>query len=270
MTPRPSRAAASVRLLPTVLPLSSSLWLPSQRARSVHVVSHHFDGFLRTEVPGLLHPGTGRGSPRFPVASTACCAAPVRRPLLAYIRRFARFPAAHLTPLEEVLPSAAVSHLCARCPLAVEPSLPADKSARYRRPSTSRLCSAVGSVAPFDRCQSTDALSFRGLCAPPGYWPASIPSTRRVSASARWIRCRRPSAMLPSPWVAVLVAAGGARLSSSHCPHRVVHPVGGFLLPGVASGSTNHRGRPFAADSALGSHRSGSVTGRGCGPSWGC
>jgi hypothetical protein len=34
---------------------------PSSRSRSVLVVSHHLDGFLRSEVAGLLHPAAGHG-----------------------------------------------------------------------------------------------------------------------------------------------------------------------------------------------------------------
>jgi hypothetical protein len=34
---------------------------PSSESRSVRVVSHHLDGFLRSEVAGLLHPAAGHG-----------------------------------------------------------------------------------------------------------------------------------------------------------------------------------------------------------------
>jgi hypothetical protein len=42
--------------------------VPPSESRSVLVVSHHLDGFLRSAAPGLLHPGTGLGSRRFPTS----------------------------------------------------------------------------------------------------------------------------------------------------------------------------------------------------------
>lgn len=56
---------------------------PTRQSRSALVVSHHLDGFFRVEVPGLLHPGTGRGSPRLLHRAAACRAAPINRHSLA-------------------------------------------------------------------------------------------------------------------------------------------------------------------------------------------
>jgi hypothetical protein len=39
----------------------SARWVPAIRSRSVLVVSHHLDGFLRAEVAGLLHPAARQG-----------------------------------------------------------------------------------------------------------------------------------------------------------------------------------------------------------------
>lgn len=44
-------------------PIGDGIRPPS--SRSAHVVSHHLDGFLQDGLPGLLHPGSGRGSHRF-------------------------------------------------------------------------------------------------------------------------------------------------------------------------------------------------------------
>jgi hypothetical protein len=57
--------------------------IPLRQSRSVRVVSHHLDGFLRTGVAGLLHPATGRGSPRLQSSAPTCRAAPVNRCSLA-------------------------------------------------------------------------------------------------------------------------------------------------------------------------------------------
>jgi hypothetical protein len=48
LRPLPDDIAALVRLVAAKLP-----------TRSVHVVSHHFDGLLRIQTSGLLHPETG-------------------------------------------------------------------------------------------------------------------------------------------------------------------------------------------------------------------
>jgi len=51
---------------------------------------------------------------------------------LARVRSTTAVPAAPFTPLEEVLPLAAASHHCDRCPLAVAPSLQPPEQARMK------------------------------------------------------------------------------------------------------------------------------------------
>jgi hypothetical protein len=100
------------------------------------------------------------------------------------------FPQAPFTPLEEVPPTAAASHHCDRCLLAVKPPPLHNTSAvPLRRPSTSRLCSAVGSVAPVHCCQQTCALSFHGFRSPPGYW---VSTAFRPGVSPHLVRPPRP------------------------------------------------------------------------------
>jgi hypothetical protein len=59
-TPSPSTDPAE-RPLPQALPPASAPERPSLESCSVLVVSHHLDGFLRSEVAGLLHPAAGHG-----------------------------------------------------------------------------------------------------------------------------------------------------------------------------------------------------------------
>jgi hypothetical protein len=137
-------------------------------------------------------------------------------PCLRWVRRFL---ATHLTPLEEVPPPAArrgaiedSAALVRRLRRPLPPrrrasALPAIR--RWwlaRRPSTSRPCSADGSVATADRCQPMAALSFRGLRFPSRVLARPDLATRRVSASAHSAaptdpdrhRCRpAPPASLP-------------------------------------------------------------------------
>lgn len=103
-------------------------------------------GFSTHRFPGLLHPGAGRGSPRFRVGPAACRGMPKQSVACA---EAATFLAAPFAPLEEVPPTAAASRHRDRCPLVVGPSpLNCARQPLRRRPSTSGLCSAIGSVAP--------------------------------------------------------------------------------------------------------------------------
>jgi len=179
------------RPLPLASPRASVAKHPASQSRSILVVLHHLDGFLRPEVAGLLHPAAShevRRVSRFRASVPTC-----RNRL---VRSAGAFPATLFTPLEELHPTAAVPHRCGRCPLAV-----ASVSSRHLLPvplpvpgldalpsgdSTSRLSSAVGSVTPLDRCQSRDALSFRGLCSPSrSFFEPWAPGPRSVR------RCRR-------------------------------------------------------------------------------
>lgn len=137
----PSSDLLRPRPLRVTLPPPSAAWLPHQPTRSAFVVSHHPDGFLRVRTPGLVASRYRKG-----FAAFLCSRAPLQSTRRSLVRCARGFPACAFTPLEEVPPPAAAPHRCGRCPLVVGPSLPTVAGAP-RRPSTSRPCSAVGSVA---------------------------------------------------------------------------------------------------------------------------
>jgi len=80
-----------------------------QAVRSVLVVSHHLNGFLRTPSAGLLHPATGQRSDSFPSASPH---PRIRRPASGDLLLF---PSRSITPLEEFPSSVAVPCHHGRC-----------------------------------------------------------------------------------------------------------------------------------------------------------
>jgi hypothetical protein len=99
---------------------------PPATGCSVRMVSHHLDGFLRTELPGVLHPEPVMGFVAFP-------AFVLRREQL-------RIPAT-LTPLDEVPSPVAVPHHCGSLP-SCRSCLPLERE----RPATPRPCSTDESV----------------------------------------------------------------------------------------------------------------------------
>jgi len=76
--------------------------LPYRESRSVLVVSHHLDGFLRSELAGLLHPAADPGFAAFP--SSACPVPPKR-----HLGMRTLFPATH-TPRRTSSSSAVPRH----------------------------------------------------------------------------------------------------------------------------------------------------------------
>jgi len=84
------------------------------------------------EFPGLLHHGTGRGSPRFRTM-LPLAALPSEEDRLAS-GQSQHFPAAPFTPPEEVPSTAAVPHRCGRCLLVVVPALP-DEQVHHSTPT---------------------------------------------------------------------------------------------------------------------------------------
>jgi hypothetical protein len=201
----PSSDILRSRPLPATLPLPSA----SQRYTGRLVPSSWFRTtstvYSALEVPGLLHPGTGRGSPRFHPALPLAAQSSEEDRLAS--GQSQRFPAAPFTPPEEVPPPVAVLHRCSRCPLVVAPVLRHETSScELHRPSTSRRCSTVGSVAPALRCRLTCALSFHGLRSPPGCWAseANQPNASPHRLASPWPpvptpRCREPGPPPPLP-----------------------------------------------------------------------
>jgi hypothetical protein len=126
---------------------------PSSESRSVRVVSHHLDGFLRSEVAGLLHPAAGHGvrcvsGSRTPRPRRLRRPKPTRTPG----GRTDIVPAARFTPPEGILASSRATSPwplppCRwRCPRSTRRSAPLPAHPRELREtttSTSRRCSAV-------------------------------------------------------------------------------------------------------------------------------
>ena len=150
---------------PDTLPIGSDR--PRSKSRSVLVVSHHLDGFLRDSAGGLVASRCQSwGSPRFP-------APPPRR--LSARSGFRGSPGRHHPSECSPDPQPVRSHLRPSCPLAV---VSRDSSPRKERrcqrsllrdrppgASASRLCSANRSVPPSRRCRRP------GACPP---WAFSI------------------------------------------------------------------------------------------------
>jgi len=128
----PSSDILRSRPLPTTLPLSSAF--------QVHPGRHVPSSWFRTtstvcsalEVPGLLHPGTGRGSPRFRTVLPLAAQSSEEDRLAS--GQSQHFPAAPFTPPEEVPPTVAVPHRCGRCPLVVAPARP-DEQVHHSAPT---------------------------------------------------------------------------------------------------------------------------------------
>jgi len=124
---------------------------PASKSRSVLVVLHHLDGFLRLRSRGLVASRCRSwGSRRCPSTS-----GPKQLASESFGLGESAFPAARFTPFEEVSPPAAASRCHDRCPLAVPFDLvrrfPAVRCRiRSSSPlravvSASRRCSAGGS-----------------------------------------------------------------------------------------------------------------------------
>jgi len=127
--------------------------LPASESRSVLVVLHHLDGFLRSKGCGLVASRCQSwGSPRFVLSQSS--------------RRFSH-PSKNSTRPQPHHVTVAVAPL----PFPPVPLASSDQLRCQSRPleirlmgaSASRLCSAVESVTPSDRCQPAGALSFLGF-----------------------------------------------------------------------------------------------------------
>jgi len=187
----------------------------------------------------------------------------------------ARFPATRFTPFEEVPPPAAHRIAAAR-PASLRPLPPRRcrstaglyETTKPSRASTSGLSSAVGSVAAAACCHASTALSFHGLCSPPGFWPGVDRPTHRVSAPARSTHSRRTVPTLPSCRSACPAAATRRRLSPttarSDPPAGSRHPVARSACRfGVMSWQSVCSLDPGS------NRRSDSMPARDRGPSWG-
>jgi hypothetical protein len=162
-------------------------------ARSVLVVSHHLDGFLRSEVAGLLRPAAGHG-----VRCVSDHAGPEPDDRRADRRWEAVVSSSQRVshPSKESSPAAAPRHR-GRCPLAVgrragqtlrRPPLPMNISEPHLHgASTSGLCSAAESGHEADRCRSDPRPVL-----PWALFPSEVlPSCRPASRAGRPGRPRR-------------------------------------------------------------------------------
>jgi hypothetical protein len=225
----------------------------------------------------LLHPETGRGSPRFhtrvPLAATRRSRG-TNDPLPPAARALSRNACSNpskKSPRQQLveLLRLAGQHRCDRCLLAVETRTPGcTRQPHHPSSSASRRCSAVGSVATASCCQSAVALSFHGLCSPPGFWPGACLPTRRVSASARSTRSHRTDLTLPPVRFARHAARIRDRLSPDRAPDE---PPTWFRHP--VTRATRQRGdvslRSVCSLDRESNRRSDSIPARDRGPSWG-
>jgi hypothetical protein len=274
----PSSDILRSRPLPTTLPLPSA----SQRYTGRLVPSSWFRTtstvYSALEVPGLLHPGTGRGSPRFRRSPAACCPAVRRRPAgIRLVRALSRCalhtprrspPAGSRTALPQPL-------LPRRCASAG----PLPKQLLPRRPSTSEPCSAVGSRAG----SLPLPVAFRPLL-PWAWFPSRVPgqlrlaATRRVSTPGRQALAVGPPATLPPPAPARLAVPLPARF-----PWAAIGPIppAGFPCAIRAGAEALTRScarrrsevcpkRSVCGPTGRPPRRSALVPARNRGPSWGC
>jgi hypothetical protein len=137
----PPSDMASMRPLPEHVAVLLRHSDANRVSRSALVVSHHLDGLLRIATPSILQPEPDKVhcvssapdlliGPRPERIRMVTCQAAQRMPITTDNARRTDtqpFPAVRFTPLEELPSSAAGTHHCARCPLAVF-------VARYTRP----------------------------------------------------------------------------------------------------------------------------------------
>jgi hypothetical protein len=226
-----------------MLPSPSANQQHAGQSWSVPVVSHHLDGLLRMKVPGLLHPGTGRGSPRFSAAVAT--------------RRSA----------SEEASSRLVDHSHSRCALHTpRRSPPSSSRAASLRPLPPRRCASTVLPSELDSLVATlDLVALLhclvrslqqplpvdgspllpGLRSPPGFWSTrnarpevSPPRPARPVPSTAPHRCRcKPSSTPPlKPTTVFLGVSTPASLPS----------VGSSLLPASTSDSESVRSDPSA------------------------
>jgi hypothetical protein len=150
----------------------------TERSCSVHVVSHHLDGLLRTDGASTVAARSRPwGSPRFPLRAPSPtlsrrslpASTPTAFPRCTHPAKI--IPARSASPL--TIPPEEAMFTSGRYPLAVYPiGTPDARAARglrgspwrlARSGSTSRSCSANRSFATVRRCQRPMTLSFHGL-----------------------------------------------------------------------------------------------------------
>jgi hypothetical protein len=140
-------------------------------ARSALVVSHHLDGLLRRRVPGLLHPGTGRGSPRFASAAAARRPAPPKRYWLASGRpqRSSLRPSHPSKKFSRWQPHR-ITATVAPSPLRLRSIHPS--KLEWDEPTTLDLGALLRRWEPNTDscCQLSKCLLLPGLRSPPGFW----------------------------------------------------------------------------------------------------
>jgi hypothetical protein len=170
---------------------------PSSRleSRSVLVVSHHLDGFLRSGDCGLVASRCRSwGSPRFPHLAAIFTAEAMGWIDPHVPRRRRSYPPKDSTRLQPYRVTAAVAFLpfflCSsrasvrtRCRARISSRSP-------RRPSTSRRFSTCESVTSSHRCQWYDALSSLGFV--PLQGPPGCVSSERIAAPSRRCPLRDP------------------------------------------------------------------------------
>jgi hypothetical protein len=126
---------------------------------SVHVVSHHLDGFLRSRFAGLLHPAADPG--------VHCVSRTPPGGRRSDSGTHARSSQCGSVPLEGLSPPTAAPRHRGRCPLAVAPSW----RRRTVRPTVS---------SPSPICVDTDGTRLRGLA------PSSGPRPHSTVAGGAW------------------------------------------------------------------------------------
>ena len=139
---------------------------------SAPVVSHHLDGLLRSQVPGLLHPGSGQGSPDFRHGCAPECLATSRQ-RHSHPVRIRAFPPT-LLPLEDHSPVTASSVSPRPCSLlqSLPPALRALREFDSTRTPQAALCFRAllrhwGRPAHAARENNADSSSPMGFDSPP-------------------------------------------------------------------------------------------------------
>jgi hypothetical protein len=192
----------SLRLLPPAV--ASRFWqaeLPLDLSRSVLVVSHHLNGFLR--VRGVPERPEGQSSSPLRVSGLIACqyrtgSAVFLRSLLPHLARPSKragllsqttpFPTAQFTPLEEVRSPTAVPRHRGRCPLVVKPpSAPVPFPVVHSDDPQLRGLTPSGNPSrDLAFCSSTARSPSMGFVSPPRFWCPCL----RVAVGVSTVGCR--------------------------------------------------------------------------------
>jgi hypothetical protein len=139
--------------------------VPPSKSRSVLVVSHHLDGFLRSEVAGLLHPAADLGFAAFPASGH-----PLSLPRPACFLDVRGIPRSATTP-RRISATAALRHR-SRCPLAV----PSCRTGPVSRASVARVALDLSRTTGAPTTRPCSIAEFQAPAPPLPVRPRPVPS----------------------------------------------------------------------------------------------